>query len=128
MPTPPPYPVITPYLIVKDAPGLITFLEKVFGAKLRSRQNREDNKTIMHAEVSIGEGLLMIADANEEFPESPGVIYLYLEEVDKYYKKALEEGAESLEEPNNQEYGHRRAAFRDRHANGWWVASPIQAK
>ncbi|MFA0963843.1 VOC family protein [Roseivirga sp. BDSF3-8] len=122
------YPAITPYLIIENAAGLLDFLQEVFGAEARSVQHREDGRTIMHAEVTIGEGLVMIADSTEEFPESPAVLYVYLDEVDKYYKTALKAGAKSLEEPNNQEYGHRRAAFADKHKNHWWIASPIQAK
>ncbi|MGB3183420.1 MAG: VOC family protein [Cyclobacteriaceae bacterium] len=124
----PHYPVITPYLIVDDASALISFLKNVFGAEVRSSQNREDSETIMHAEVTIGEGLVMITNTTEEFSKSPAVLYIYLDEVDSYYEKAMSEGATSMEEPGNQEYGHRRAAFNDGFGNQWWVASPIQAK
>lgn len=119
------YPTITPYLIVNKAAGLIAFLKEVFEAKERHAQSRPDGK-IMHAELSIREELIMIADATENYPPMPGMIYLWLDDVDACYHKAIQAGASSLEKPADQEYGHRRCGVADAFGNQWWIASPTR--
>lgn len=110
-PVPNGYHTITPYLVVNEAAQLIEFLKSAFDAELTYRMDAGDG-TITHAEVRVGDSMLMIADAPEEYTPKPCMLYLYLPDVDTYYRRAMEAGAESLAEPSDQYYGDRTAGIR----------------
>jgi len=118
------YSTITPYLAIKNADQLVGFLKKVFNAE-EHRLMRGDDGSFMHGEFRIGDSLLMIGDVQGRHDPFPGMLYVYIPDVDKTYKEALEEGATSIEEPENQDYGDRRAAFTDPSGNRWYIASKI---
>src|ERR1044072_5129125 len=89
---------VMPYLIVKDAPKFLEFTKEVFGAEERYKVMREDNVTIMHAEITINGSVIMLADATEKFAPSPAGLFIYVEDADKTYKAALDAGATSIME------------------------------
>lgn len=68
------------------------------------RDARPDG-TIRHAEVKIGDSVVMVGEATEEWPPMPAMLYLYVEDVDRVYRQALEAGATSLREPADQPVG-----------------------
>jgi PhnB protein len=119
------YSVVTPYLVVRDAPGLIQFMEAAFGGRERMRMTGADG-TIRHAEVEIGNARVMLAEATEGFPPIPTMIHVYVEDVDGVYQRTLEAGGESLSEPVDQFYGDRMAGVRDAFGNQWWLATHIE--
>lgn len=132
-PIPDNYPVVTPYLCVKDAAKAIEFYEQVFGAVERLRIDAPGGK-IGHAELSIGIGLLMLAD---EYPEiefrspeslggSPVVIHLYVSDVDRVCERAVAAGAELTRPVANQFYGDRVGQFRDPFGHRWSVGTRIE--
>jgi PhnB protein len=124
-PVPEGYASLTPYLIVRDAPAFIDFLEQAFGGRERMRMAGPDG-AIRHGEVDIGNSRVMLADATEGFPPIPAMLHLYVEDVDSVYKQALEAGAESIREPEDQIYGDRMAGLRDRFGNQWWIATRFE--
>ncbi len=84
------------------------------------------NGTIMHAEVQIGDSVLMLADANAEVSSMPATILLYMEDVDSVYNRALAAGGTSERGPEDMFYGDRSAGVRDAFGNRWWIHAHIE--
>ena len=119
------YHTVTPYLIVQDASGLIDYLGKAFGATERMRMPNGEG-AIMHAEVQLGDSVIMLAEASEAYQAKPAMIHLYVPDVDAMYKRALEAGSESMREPAEQSYGDRSGGVKDRWGNEWWLATHVK--
>lgn len=124
-PIPEGYHTVTPYLIVTGAGRVLEFVRKAFGAQHRFRMDNEDG-TVGHAEVQIGDSVVMMADANETYPATPGNIHLYVEDCDAVYARALEAGAESVQEMADQFYGDRSGGVRDPGGNVWWITTHVE--
>src|SRR5919108_5761550 len=124
-PVPNGYSVVTPYLVVHDAPGLIEFMEQAFGGRERMRMTGWEG-AIRHAEVDIGNARVMVAEASEESPPIPAMLHLYVEDVDAVYQRAVEAGAESVAEPADQVYGDRMAGVKDAFGDRWWIATHFE--
>lgn len=124
-PVPDGYHTVTPYLVVRDVASLIHFLEHVFDAREISRTQLPDGRT-MHAEVRIGDSLVMMGETDENTPPMPAMLHLYLEDVDAAYWRALVAGAASLREPEDQFYGDRTAGVEDAFGNQWWLATRVE--
>jgi PhnB protein len=116
---------VTPILVVKNAPGLIDFLKQTFNAKERYRMAEPDG-TIMHAEVAIGDSAVMMAEASGDRKPNTGNLYVYVEDADNIYQKALKAGATSVKEPEDHFYGDRSGAVKDPTGNIWWIATHIE--
>ncbi|MDQ2713632.1 MAG: VOC family protein [Chloroflexota bacterium] len=112
---------ITPYLVVQEAAQLIDFVKQVFDATELSRGTGSAGG--MHAEVRIGDSMLMIGGGGNSEP-MPAMLYLYLHDVDAVYKRALQAGATSVAEPAKQSYGERVAGVKDPFGNLWYIGTP----
>ena len=121
-PIPDGYHSITPYLTVQGATKLIDFLKQAFEAQEIERLTRPDG-AIGHAEVRIGDSIVMMGEAGGEWTPMPGALYLYVNDVDATYKRALQVGAVSTMEPMDQFYGDRSAGVKDPSGNQWWIAT-----
>ncbi len=121
-PIPKGYHTVTPYLTVEGVAGLIEFLKKAFDAKEKERITRPDGG-IMHAEVKIGDSIVMLADAMGEYKPAPVTLYLYVKNADATYKRALAAGAISEMEPADMFWGDRNAGVKDVFGNRWWMAT-----
>lgn len=124
-PIPDGYHTVTPYLMVDDAAGLTEFLEKAFDAKQTESIKRPDG-AIMHAEVRIGDSTIMMSDACESMGPMPASIHLYLEDCDRFYKRALEAGATSVMEPADMFWGDRFGSVKDKWGNQWSIATHVE--
>ena len=124
-PIPEGYHTVTPYLVVQGVPKLIDFLKQAFDAQEIMRMPRPDG-TIMHAEVRVGDSAVMMGEARGEFKPMPGSLYLYVDDTDATYQRALQAGATSLMEPADQFYGDRHAGVVDAVGNHWWIATHIE--
>ena len=124
-PIPEGYHSLTPIVSVEGASSLIDFLRQVFDAEEEERFTGSDGR-IRHAEVRIGDSIIMINDATPEFPAVPAMINVYTEDVDAAYKRALREGATSLREPSDQFYGDRTGGVKDQYGNQWWIATHVE--
>jgi PhnB protein len=80
----------------------------------------------MHAQVKIGDSVLMMGQSGENNPALQCILYLYLEDTDATYKQAIAGGAVSLQEPTDTFYGDRTAGVRDAFGNQWWMATRIE--
>jgi uncharacterized glyoxalase superfamily protein PhnB len=126
-PIPEGYHTVTPYLVVEGAAGVIEFAKKAFGATEAMRFETPDGK-IGHAEITIGDSIVMIADAStsDQGVEMPGVLNLYMEDVDAVYRRAVDAGGTSLREPTDLFFGDRSAGVKDAAGNQWWIATHVE--
>lgn len=115
------YQTVMPYLIIKDAEKFIQFTENVFGATQTYKVMR-DEQSIMHAEIMIGESTIMFADATDLFKSNPAGMFVYVDDADVTYKKAIDAGATTLTELSDQPYG-RSGGVTDPFGNSWWITS-----
>src|ERR1700722_11737081 len=102
---------VMPYLIIKNAKAFKQFMAEVFGATEQILVPRDEN-LIAHAELKIGDAVIMYADATEQFNERPAGVFIYVESVDKVYAAAMSKGTKSLMTPAKMEYGYT-AGFED---------------
>ena len=125
-PTTPPagYSTVSPYLVLKDASGTLQFLRDVFDAEEVRRFPAHDGK-LMHAEVRIGESIVMLADGNEGWPPVNAHVHVYVPDVDSTFRRAVEAGAEGLQEPVQKGDEDRRGGVRDPAGTTWWIATRI---
>ncbi len=124
-PIPDGYHSITPYLPVQGAASLISFLQSAFDAKNVERIERPDG-TIGHAEVRIGDSIVMLCDTMNEMKPMPATIYLYVNDADNTYERAVKAGAVSRTAPTTQFYGDRVSCVTDPSGNNWWIASRVE--
>ena len=124
-PIPDNYHTVTPYIIIKGAAQLIDFIKQAFDGKELERMAGLDGK-IMHAQVKIGDSIIMMGEASGQWEPKPGSLYLYVADTDVTYQKALKAGATSVMEPANQFYGDRNAGVKDPLGNFWWIATHIE--
>jgi uncharacterized glyoxalase superfamily protein PhnB len=117
------YQTVVPYLIVPGVAQLIGFLTEAFGAEEIQRHHSSEGH-IMHAEVRIGDSVVMMAEAIGDAQAMPTTLYLLVDDVDTTYAHALRAGAASLREPADQPYGDRNAGVRDASGNEWWLSAP----
>lgn len=115
------YQTIMPYLILNNAEQFIAFVQKVFDATETYRAMR-DEQTIMHAEIMIGGSTIMFADSTEKFAVRNAGMFIYVDDADKTFKKAIDAGATVVMEVANQSYG-RSGGIQDPYGNIWWVTS-----
>jgi PhnB protein len=115
---------LTPYLIVNGATQLLDFMKQVFGAEERFRVAKPDG-TIMHAEVNIGDSIIELSDAGEQYPPRLAAIHLYVADVDGAYQRALAAGSTSISAPADQPYGDRDAGVKDPFGNRWYIGMHV---
>jgi PhnB protein len=129
-PVPDGYTTVTPYLVVRGAADAITFYKKAFGAQEIMRMPGPGGR-IMHAEIKIGNAMLMLA---EEAPEmgnkspqalggSPVSIFLYVPDVDKTFQQAVSSGAQSKMAPADMFWGDRFSKLTDPYGHEWGIAT-----
>lgn len=116
---------VTPYLLVKGAAKLMTFLEKAFGAREKYKLADETGR-IHHAEMWIGDSVVMLSDGSDEWGPTRTNINLAVEDCDAMYKGAMAAGGKSLREPATQFYGDRSAGVEDPFGNHWWMSTHVE--
>ena len=119
------YRMVTPYLVVPDADAELAFLKAAFGGVEANCQRNPDG-TVMHAEITIGDSLVMLGQAGGPCKPRPAALYLWVDDVDATYARALQEGAISESEPEDKSYGHRNAGVIDRNGVTWWIGAPVR--
>lgn len=119
------YSTVSPYLIVADAAATIAFLTRVLDADELRRIARPDGK-LRHAEVRIGDTVVMVADAAEGWPPVPSHVHVYVSDVDETYRQALQAGAESVQAPVQKEDEDKRGGVKDAGGTTWWIATQVR--
>jgi PhnB protein len=124
------YHSITPALIVKNGDAAIEFYKKGFGAEERSRMKSPDGR-VAHAELKLGDSVFMLSD---EYPEmkchspnsiggSPVSMYVYVEDVDALFDKAVSAGAKVLDPVKDEFWGDRHGRLEDPFGHLWSIAT-----
>jgi PhnB protein len=132
-PIPDGYPQVTPYLHVDGAAEAIDFYGKVLGARERMRMPSPGGK-VGHAELELGDSLIMLADEHPEmgvrgpktYGGSPVTVSVYVDDVDAVFQRAIENGATSTREVENQFYGDRAGQFEDPFGHKWSIATHVE--
>jgi PhnB protein len=132
-PVPEGYRTITPYLTVDDAAEAIEYYKNAFGAKERGRMDAPGGK-IGHAELEIGDSLVMLSDALPQFatrsPKELGgssvSIFMYVEDVDAVVKQASDAGATVTAEVADQFWGDRFGIVQDPFGHLWSIATHVE--
>jgi PhnB protein len=106
---------VTPRIVVHDARELVAFVTDVFGATGEYRENAP-------SEVRIGDSLIMITDAGIR-PPTAAFLYVYVEDSDATFRRAVDAGARALEQPSDMPYGDRRGMVEDKWGNTWQIAT-----
>jgi uncharacterized glyoxalase superfamily protein PhnB len=114
-PAPPGYHTITPRIFAPDPEGFVAFLRAVFGASGELANGAP-------AEMRIGDSIVIVSGTEYREP-MPACLYVYVDDADGTYVRALEAGATSLEDPRDVAYGDRRAMVKDSWNNIWQIAS-----
>ena len=112
---------VTPRIITPKPEETVHFVKEVFRGQGEFHVNRP-------AEIRIGDSLIMISDGGGLREPVSAFLYVYVENVDETYQRAVEAGAETLELPSDQLYGDRRAMFKDPWGNLWQIASRKHSK
>jgi len=129
-PIPDGYHSVTPYIIVKGAAKAIDFYKNAFGATEVMRFPGPNN-TVMHAEIKIGDSVVMLADEHESGPYrspiavggTPVSLMVYVEDVDTVFNQAVSLGAKSTREVEDQFYGDRSGNLTDPFGHVWTIAT-----
>jgi len=124
-PVPEGYHTVTPYLTVESVEKVLDFVKKAFDATETYRMARPDG-SVGHAEVRIGDSMVMMGQARDEWKPRPGSLYLYVPDVDASYKRAVAAGGKPLREPTTQFYGDRSGGVEDPVGNQWWIATHVE--
>jgi PhnB protein len=124
-PVPEGYHTVCPYIVVPGIAKLIDFAKQVFGATEVFLHKRPDG-TVMHAEIKIGDSIIMMGEAPEGTKNFPAMLHLYMDGVDGLYQKAIQAGARSLREPADQPHGDRSGGVEDAFGNQWWISTHIE--
>ena len=106
---------VTPRLVVHDTARLVEFLKQAFGAT-------GDFRTDIPSQIRIGDSLVMVSSVGPR-DAMTAFLYLYVDDIDQTYQRALAAGAVSLEEPTDLPYGDRRGMVRDPCGNIWQIAT-----
>lgn len=119
------YSTVSPYLVVSGAQQVIDFLVEVFAAEPLRRFEMPDG-SIMHAEVRVGDTVIMMGEAGGEWPADPSNLHVYVRDVDATYARALEAGGVPVEAPSRKgDDPDRRGGVRDPGGNTWWIATQV---
>lgn len=124
-PIPANFPRVAPYLIVKNVEETMDFVQYVFEGEVREKMKTPDG-SVNHGEMNIGNSVIMMGKASEDYPPLNAMIYIYVEDTDKAYKQAIEKGAVSVMEPADQFYGDRNAGVKDKDGISWWMATHVE--
>ena len=132
-PIPDGYPRLTPYLIVGNGAAAIAFYEKAFDARLRLKLDAPGGR-VGHAELEIGNGLVMLADEHPEMGAlapttiggTPVGLHLYLEDVDAVATKAIAAGATLKRPVESQFYGDRLGSIIDPFGHLWHISTHVE--
>ena len=117
---------VSPYFCVENAQGFIEFLQHAFDGVLVYVQ-REDDGGIMHAQIRIGTSVIELSEPNlPAYPARQFACQLFVADCDKVYNKAIAEGAESIAEPTDMDYGLRAGYVKDKWGNLWYISTQIK--
>jgi len=119
-----PYRTVNAYLMADDADAELAFLQAAF-AGITSSVTRHDDGRLQHAEIAIGDSVVMLSSASAAYPATRSAFYLWIDDVDASFAQAKAAGGRVESEPADMPYGHRHGGIIDPAGNTWWIAAPV---
>lgn len=116
---------VTPYLVIRDVKETVQFAQTIFNAELRGDLQMREDGSVAHAEIAIGDSVIMMGEKTDQVDWMPGMLYVYVEDCDATYQKAIELGAEPVIEPTLYPHGDRYGGFKDSCGNVWWAVTHV---
>jgi PhnB protein len=118
------YPTACPYLIVPDADRILGFMKAAFGATERETYRSPEGR-VKHAEVEIGDSVVMLGESSEGWDGFKAMVHLYVPEVDAVFQRAVGAGGRVVRDVSTQEYGDRTGGVEDPAGNQWWIGARV---
>lgn len=116
------HPDVSVYLMANEAEAVIDFAKRFLGGQVLRAEERADG-TLSHGEIQIGNSVVMISQANEQYPGFPVWLHVYVKDVDATFEQAKAAGAAVIQAPSSSGDGDRRAGLQDSSGNIWWVST-----
>ena len=111
-------PTVIPRIFTKDVAGVVGFMTSVFGAEGEIPANAP-------ADMRIGDSIIMVSDGGGVRAAQTACLYVYVENADEAWRRAIRAGALTIEEPADMPWGDRRATVQDPWGNSWQIATAI---
>ncbi|XLE02063.1 VOC family protein [Streptomyces sp. 184] len=124
-PVPQGYHTVTPWIISRDTVRLIDFMKRAFNAQELECLAGETGR-IEHAEVRIGDSVVMMFDALPDWPPTPGFLRLYVQDADAAFRQAVAAGATPVTEVTHLFFGDRVGRVRDPLGNLYWIQTRVE--
>jgi len=124
-PIPEGFHTLTAYLLVADAEKEIAFAEAAFGART-AYVSRMPNGAIMHATLRIGTSMLTMGQVGGDMKPVPAMIYMYVEDADAVYRRAVESGGKPVRELADQPWGDRSGGVMSPNGIQWWIGTHVE--
>ena len=121
---PPGFATVTPYIFADDAQAYVRFLIEGLGGQETVRTMRPDGK-IANAQVAIGTATVMVSEASERFPATRASYYLYVDDADASFARAIGVGGDPIMPVADMPYGDRQGGVADRGGNIWWISQRL---
>lgn len=115
---------VCPYLVIPDAAAVINFMKEAFGGTERYLHRTPEGR-VMHAEVTIGDSVVMLGEANETWNGYRAMVHLYVPDVDEAFRRAVAAGATVIQEVATQDHGDRSGGVEDPSGTQWWIATRL---
>lgn len=116
---------VSPYLVVADGAKQIEFLQRAFAGVVEHRSDLP-NGTLMHAQVRIGDTVVMLGQARPPMQPIPAMVHVYVADADATFAAALAAGGTAVQPVADQFYGDRSGGVSDSNGNTWWIATHIR--
>jgi PhnB protein len=116
---------VTPWIIATDAAGLLDYLAAAFDGQELGRMAGPDGR-IEHAEIRIGDSVVMLFDAQPGWPRTPAFLRLFVEDADATHRRAVAAGGESVTDVTLLAFGDRVGRVRDPFGNIWWIQTHVE--
>jgi uncharacterized glyoxalase superfamily protein PhnB len=116
--------IVSPYVVVESVPAVIAFAKKVFGAEPLGSHKHADGR-IRHAEMKIGDSVIMLSEGSETTRPSPVMLHIYVEDVDGAYERAKTAGGTTVMPPTDMYYGDRNCGV-EALGISFWIATHIE--
>jgi len=113
---------VSTYIMADEPDRVGAFIVEVLQGRETMRMARPDG-TLMHAEYLIGDSVVMLSGANDQYPAFPVWLHVYVPDVDETYRKAIAFGAISVEPPRRGDDPDRRGGVKDAAGNIWWIST-----
>ena len=118
------YGTVVPYIMVEDMDRFVDFVKTVFDAKERGR-TVIPGRGVANCRIRIGTTSFMASEGGEGFPTMPVMHYIYVDDADKTFAKALANGAKKVMDPMDMPYGDRQGGVIDPSGNYWWISTRL---